>query len=332
MKTTDMDSAVNSLLMPQDNSTEVETEADEARSADQDDDQENTEADQVDADEDAADEAEAGDNEADGEADEADTDEDEADENDEADKKPELISVKVDGVEKKVTLDELKRSYSGQDYIQKGMQEAAEKRKEAEAVYNALQAEQQKFLDLVNQIQEQGFKSAPKQPDPKLLDTDPIGYMQEQARYQAEMQQFQAQQGEVSRMQKQREAMQAQAMQMHLAEQAKILQERIPEFADPAKAKQVQERLVKIGSEAYGFSEQELGAITDARAVQVLHDAAKWRELQAGKAKAQKEQKAPRNVKPGAKRPEPVALARKKQLAQAKRTGKLEDFAGLLLE
>lgn len=331
MPATDMDSAVNSLLMPQENSTETETEADEARSDDMQDDQADTDADEDEVEEDAAEEAEADEEEADDDTDNA-SDEDEAEEDDEADEEPDLIAVKVDGVEKKVTLDELKRSYSGQEYIQKGMQEAAEKRKEAEAVYEALQAEQQRFLDTIKQVQEAGFAQEPKKPDPSLLDTDPIAYMQEKARYEGDLERFRSQQSEIQRMQQQREAMQSQAMQMHLKEQAEILKQRIPEFADPVKAKQVQERLVKVGADIYGYSAEEIGQITDARAVQVLHDAAKWRELQSGKAEAKKKPKAPRNVKPGAKRAEPQQLARKKKLAQARKTGKLEDFAGLLLE
>ena len=72
---------------------------------------------------------------------ELDTDEVEEAEEDERDTEeaeepePELYTVRVDGKEEKVTLEELTRGYSGQQYVHKGMQEAAAYRKEAEAVY-----------------------------------------------------------------------------------------------------------------------------------------------------------------------------------------------------
>lgn len=322
--TTDFDAAVNSLLMT--NEPEASEDTTEAP-------QDAPEVDDEDTEVDAAEEAEADDNEADtSEADDAeDTEDDDAEEGD-AEDEPAMITVKVDGIEKQVTIDELKRSYSGQEYIQKGMQEAAARRKEAEAAYTALQQEQQRFFEFAKQVHEQGFKAPPQKPDTALLNTDPIGYMQEQARYDAEMGEYQAQQGEIKKLQEQQAAMTQRAQQMYLQEQAEILMQRIPEFADPEKSREAKASLVKVGSEVYGFSAEELGAITDARAVQVLHDAAKWRQLQEGKAKAKKAPQAPRNVKPSARRQEPEAVTRKKQLAQAKKSGRPEDFVSLLLK
>ena len=62
-----------------------------------------------------------------------DQDEDEAEEAEDAGQQ-ELYTVKVDGEEREVTLEDLKRSYSGQAYISKGMNEAAQQKKEDKAV------------------------------------------------------------------------------------------------------------------------------------------------------------------------------------------------------
>ena len=78
--------------------------------------------------------------------------EDEAEEAEDAGRE-ELFTVKVDGQEVKVPLEDLKRSYSGQAYIQKGMQEAASAKKEAEGVYLALLEERQKTSELLTQLQ-----------------------------------------------------------------------------------------------------------------------------------------------------------------------------------
>src|SRR6056300_1443083 len=51
------------------------------------------------------------------------------------------LEVKSDGRMKKVTLKELKQDFAGQDYIQKGMEQNAETRKELENLHQAMLAE-----------------------------------------------------------------------------------------------------------------------------------------------------------------------------------------------
>lgn len=245
---------------------------------------------------------------------------------------PQSFTVKVDGKEISVTLDDLKRSYSGQAYIQQGMQQAAAAKKEAETLAQTLQAERQQLINVVSQLQQTGIKAPPAEPDMEMLNKDPIGYIQDRARYEAEMKAYVAQQEQLR-------SIQDQASQAELAQraefvrgQAEILKQRIPAFADPQKAKELQAQLASTAVEGYGFSAEEVAGITDARAVQVLHDAAQWRALQAGKAMAKKAPEAPRTVKPVARAADQVGVNRQKQLQQAKRTGKVEDFVGLLFK
>lgn len=243
---------------------------------------------------------------------------------------PSKYTVKVDGKEVEVTLEDLKRSFSGQAYIQKGMQEAAEARKQAWELYQALQTEQAKFLQVVQTIQQQGFKAPPQAPDVELMDKDPIGYMQAEARYRKEVAEFQAQQSQIQHTAAAQRQMQERALAEFVAEQGKILQSRIPEFADPNKAREITGKIRNTAAEAYGFTDQELGGITDARHVQVLYDAMKWRELQA--ARTQKAPAAPKNVKPIPRRQEPQQLVRQKQIAKARQVGKPEAFIDLLFK
>ena len=104
------------------------------------------------------------------------------------------------------------------------------------------------------------------------------------------------------------------------------------DFAKADLEQKLQAQLASTAVEGYGFSAEEVGGITDARAVQVLYDAAQWRALQAGKAMAKKAPEAPRTVKPVARAADQVGVNRQKQLQQAKRTGKVEDFVGLLFK
>jgi len=321
MSTDNIEAAIDSLLV---NSEEPEAETEEApldEGTESEEPEAETEAAESDAEEDTDEEA----------SDEA--DEEDGDEADEADQKePELHTVKVDGEEKQVTLDDLKRSYSGQEHIQKGMKEAAETRKQSEELYNALQAAQQKFLESVQQIESAGFKGQPTAPDIGMMDTDPIGYMQEKARYDNELASYQDQQQQLAAMRQQQAQMQQVAQQEYLKQQRELLTQRIPDFSDPVKARDLQSRIVKNAIENYGLQEQVLSTVVDAGYVQALHDALLWRELQASKATAKKAPEAPRNVKPSAKRPVPQNVERKRNLEKARRNGKPEAFIDLLLK
>jgi hypothetical protein len=243
---------------------------------------------------------------------------------------PSKYTVKVDGKEVEVTLDDLKRSFSGQAYIQKGMQEAAEARKQATELYQTLQAEQAKFLQVVQTVQQQGFKAPPQAPDIDLMEKDPIGYMQADARYRKEVAEFQAQQAQIQQTMAAQRQMQERALAEFVAEQGKILQSRIPEFADPNKAREITGKIRNTATEAYGFTDQELGGITDARHVQVLYDAMKWRDLQAARTKSAPA--ASKTIKPVPRRQEPPQLARQKQIAKARQVGKPEAFIDLLFK
>lgn len=242
-----------------------------------------------------------------------------------------LYTIKIDGEEQQVTLEELKRRASGTGKIQKSMQEAAEARKMAEQAFQALQAEQQRVLQVAQALQQQGLVSPPKLPDPALAEKDPVRFIKEQARYQAEAQAYQAQQAQINAIRAQNERAQQAAMQAQLAQQQARLVELIPDFANPETAAKTRAKLIETGSKAYGYSEQELMGVTDARAVQVLHDAMKWRELQARTAEAKKSPDAPRTVKTAAKRPEPPQLAQSKLIEKAKKTQSVDDWTKWLL-
>jgi hypothetical protein len=290
-------------------------------------------------------EIEAGEEAAEGEADEAPEEDDEADEveasddddgseeeEDDGGKQSDTFTVKVNGEEVQVTLDDLTRSYSGQEYIRRGMEEAAAKRKEAEQVYTQLQQQQQQFVQTVQRLQETGLKAAPTPPDASLLDSDPIGYMQEQARYDTQMREYQAQQQQIQQVQAQQMQAAQRANQMYLEEQKAQLATMVPEFGDAEKAPEFKAKLARAAVESYGMTEAELSQIMDARHVKILADAMRWQELQAGKVAAQKPKPKPKNVKPTGRRKPSKVVARQKAKEQARKSGRLEDFASLILK
>jgi hypothetical protein len=320
VNTTDLETAAESLLFD----SSPNAEGDEVA---QDDAPEADDAELVEE----ADENENLEDEAEYETDESD-DEDDAAEQSDGDEKPTAYTVKVDGVDTEVTLDDLTRSYSGQAYIQKGMQETAEGRKQFQSDIAAFQADQQRFAEAVHKLQSDGLKAQPQKPDSKMLDTDPIGYMRAQAQYEAEVADYTAQQTQLSETENRSRAYQDQQSQADMQKQAARLVELIPEFADPEKATALKSKLVEVGQSAYGYSPDELMGLTDARAVSVLNDAMRWRELQSGTAAAKTTPKPQKSVKPTGRRSQPKSVVRDKQLAQARKSGNSDDFMALMFE
>jgi len=266
---------------------------------------------------------------------EQDDSEDDEEDTDDAVQSGQTHSVKINGEEVSVTLEELKQGYSGQKYVQQGMQQAASQRKQAEEVYNALLSERQNIAQLYQQVQSGGFTQPPVQPSRELFDTDPIGYMDAKLRYDEDLGAYQNQMYQLESVTAQQSQAQAAAQKAYLQQEMATLQQVIPEFSDQKKASAVRDKMLKLGTEVYGYQADEIGQIMDHRAIRVLHDAIKYREIMGGK-KAAEDKANPANrrkrpVKAGSK----PTINSKKKVAQRRSklsaSGSIEDALGLIL-
>ena len=263
---------------------------------------------------------------------EAKDDDDETD--DEADsEEPVYFSVKVDGKEEQVTLEDLKRGYSGQKYVQKGMQEVAANRKQTEEVYSALLAERQQLVEMYQQMQQGQFLSKPNPPSDDLLSDDPIGYIEQKARYDKAMEQYNHQQVKMSQIMQQSEQARERAVQAYLQQEMQSLANVIPDFGDAQKATKLKGKLLDGGQNFYGYTEEEIGSIMDHRAIRVLNDAIKYREIVAGKSKAEQKAKGAKPViRPGAKKVQNTNVkAMERRKAKFKTSGRIEDALALIV-
>ena len=332
---TTLESAAESLLVPQqaEKPQEVEAEVDE----DTTDYSEETDAEDEDAtpDEEAdEDEAEADEEDAEDDGEEVDPEDEDNEEDDEDEQPQERYTVKVDGEEVEVTLDDLKRSYSGQGYIQKRMKEVGDKSRETEEAYNAVMQTYAQLDQFVQNVNQQGMTRPPEPPSEQLWNEDPIAYMEQERDFKRKAQEYQNQIQQYQHLSQQRQQMEQAAKQKYLAEQRAKLTQEIPEFADAEKAGEIQRKIRDVATEAYGFSEDEIAGVMDARHVKVLNDARKYRELMANKEKATKKvrQSKPR-VKPGAKKKaDPNRKAREAAQKQLKQTGSLDAAVSLIME
>jgi len=322
MESTTLDDAVESLLAPSEETSE-DNNFDAAVDA------------MIEPDDDQTEEVEVADEEQDDvEASSDEYDDVEIDDEDLVEAQAEdtnLIPVKVDGKEEMWTLDQLKQSAAGQAAINKRFQEAAEARKQIEQRAAALQQQQQQLLQLHQQAQNGGLQ-APTPPTRELFESDPIGYMEEKLKYDEAKAQYDQNMFQLQNVQRQRMQSQQEAHQAYLQEQAQVLTKFIPEIADPKKGEAIKNALVDTGV-SYGFTAEEMQAVTDARYVRALNDARKYRELVAKRKSAQsKGEKARPMVKSGAKKRQDSNVAtRKKAQTRLQKTGSIDDALSLIL-
>lgn len=310
---TDIDSLVDGLLEPE----QAEGEEDTGE-------QDVSEDDAAEAEDEAE---EAGDDDGDEPEVEAD-DEDEGES--EGDEQPQRFTVKVDGEEREVTLDDLKRGYAGQAYIQKGMQEAATVKKEAEQFQQTLQQEREQLAQFYQTLQQQGAMPQPTPPSEDLANTDPVAYMQQRARYDREVSEWQAQQAQAQQLQQRQTEEQKQQHQAYLAKQQSALIEAIPEFGDPQKAADLKGKLTQFAVDS-GVPAEAVAQISDAATVKLLHDAYRYREAQ--KSVGQKTAKAQKTVKPGRKTTDGdrAKRAQDQKLKRLRQSGSMDAAADFIL-
>jgi hypothetical protein len=268
--------------------------------------------------------------------DEESEDEEDTEDTEQAGTQAQSFTVKVDGKTEVVTLDELKQGYSGQKYVQKGMQEAAAAKKEAEAVYSALLQERQNIAQLYEQAQQGTLAQPPVEPARELFETDPIGYMDAKLKYDEQMQAYNAQMLQMEQVAQQQTQAEQAAQQAYLQQEMMNLQKIIPEFADQNKAAQIKDKLITSGTEIYGYEADEIAQVMDHRAIRVLHDAIKYQELMSGKEaaveKAKPANRKKRPVKAGAKKGNNKSQVQKKLRQKLTKTGSVDDALALILE
>ena len=267
------------------------------------------------------------------EAEEETEEESEVEEEEEVVEEEQTFTVKAAGEEKEVTLDELKKSYQlGSDYTKK-TQEVAEQRKvieqEAKAIIEArqvrddyaqkLQAVEQ-FLVGTNDSQENLTA---------MKENDPIGYAVKVAEMTEKKEQLQIVQAEQRRIAQQQQSDRTAQMQEFVQKEAQKLAQSLPEFSDKAKGEQIRNEIRNYGKKV-GFTDDELSQVYDSRHVLVLHKAAQYDKLMAGKAGVKKKvAKAPKTMKSGAKVKQTVTDTQKKQMKRLQQTGDARDAAAI---
>ena len=247
---------------------------------------------------------------------------------------PNTYTVKIDGKESEVTLDELRAGYSRQaDYTRKS-QVLAEQRQKADEELAATRQERQRYVSQLEQFSTDAdtkigeFKNVDWT---KLKEEDPMEYALKRDQYRELQESKRLIAEEKQKEQYKQQQDDERAWNEELARQQDIIAQRLPDLVHPDKGPKLKQD-IKTFAMNKGFSEQEVDSLIDARSVDVLHKAMLYENLLNSKISKKKAKVVPKVTKPGAgvTKGEVNSEKIKQQRARLKRTGKVDDAAKLL--
>jgi len=264
---------------------------------------------------------------------ETDTEQSELDEDTEEQEQPQVFSVKVDGKEVEVTLDELQKGYSRtQDYTRK-TQQIAEVRKQTEVELQAVRAEREQYAQLLSALESQVQQVAQPNIDwDRLYQEDPIEWVRQREVMRDNQDKAAAIQSEQQRLNQLSQQEQAQFMQQRLQHEQEALLAAIPDWKDAKKAQAEKALLVEFGQKI-GFTPDELKSVVDHRAVLMLRKAALYDQMMSKRGNIKPvTNNGPRPAKPGAAgRVSNTTEAVRAQQRVAK-TGRVDDAANAIFQ
>lgn len=265
---------------------------------------------------------------------------DDDDDDEEVDEEPAetLYTVKVDGKEVEVNLEEALKGYQRQEAFTKRSMELAEQRKafaaEAAETKQLRDAYAQQLELLQTQLQQTNLT---EEPDWAALKNE--GYSTDDiffAKTEWDKQQKQAQQvaAERQRIAQQQAQEQEAQLKQHLQNQRVEMLERIPEWRNDETREFERKEVIKYAQKRVGFSEEEISSASDARAIELLYKAWKWDNLMEKKPTTKKRtRQAPKMAKAGqpATKREVANRSRRKAREQFEKAGTVDAAVQFLM-
>lgn len=240
------------------------------------------------------------------------------------------FTVKVDGKEVAVTLEELQNGYSRtQDYTRK-TQQIAEVRKQVEQETQAVRAERQQYAQLLGALQAQLQATEPQVDLDRLYNEDPIEWVRTKEVMRERQEKALAIQAEQQRLAQLSQYEQQRAMEEQLSAQKDALLAALPEWRDPKKAK-AEKALVVESAKAAGFSEEDLKSVYDHRLVLLLRKAGLYDQM-VSKRQGIKPvvNNGPRPAKPGAAGRVSTTTESTRAKQRLAKTGRVDDAASAI--
>lgn len=258
-----------------------------------------------------------------------------------SDQKPQTLTVKIDGKEVEVPLEEAAKGYQRQADYSRKTAELAEQRRTFEtkvadfnAEREAVVQERGQYAHLLRALEQRLQELTPQEPDWVTLaqQMDPAEYTKTRAVWEAVKEQRKAAEDERKRVDELNQKETARQFQAKVAQGRATLLEYQPEWKDGKKWDADRREIFDYAVNRLGFTPQEIANATDARAIMAVHKAMLYDKVMANKPVAQKKaaaQKSPKPLSAGAAgnvASAPQVTKAKQRLAK---TGRVADAAAV---
>lgn len=247
---------------------------------------------------------------------------------------PKSYTVKIDGEDVKVNEEELLAGYSRTaDYTRKS-QVLAEQRKKVDDELTATQQERQRLQSQLEQLSKANESEIDKLKNTdweRLKLTNQTEYLLKKDRYDDLLAQQKAIDEQTQKVEQQKADEFRKKWNESLEENKKLIVKKIPKYFDPDEGMKLQNNIREFGL-SEGLSNEELDAMIDARAVNILYKAMLYDQLQKTKISSKKSKVVPKVQKPGtpSTRAEVSTEKVKAHRARLKRSGRVDDAAALI--
>ena len=228
-------------------------------------------------------------------------------------------TVKVDGEEIEVDLDELRNGYQRQQSFTRKSMELANQRKAFEQEAAEVKQMRDAYAQQLDLLSAQIQQTVQQEPDWRALadtmsERDLFLAKTEWDQYKEQQKAVEAERQRVAEQQMQDHQ---RNLEKHLQHQRADMLQRIPEWQNDDIRENERQEVIKYAQRRIGFSEEEIANASDARAIELLYKAWKWDNLQSKKPAAKKRtREAPKMAKAGRPKTKREVATRSRQEAR----------------
>lgn len=247
----------------------------------------------------------------------------------EQEEQPSKFTVKVDGKDVEVTLDELQKGYSRtEDYTRK-TQALAQERKQAQAEFESVRNERAQYAQLLGALQEQLTQATPQVDMDYLYNEDPIEWVKQRELQRSNAERMAAIASEQQRLSAEQAKEQNAYLKDELSKEKDLLLSQAPELKDPKTAAKAKQDWIAAGK-AVGLSEQELNNVRDHRILLALRKLAAYDSMVAKRKDLKPVQSSTPTARPGTISKQPQSSIVKQSQQRLAKTGNVRDAANLI--
>lgn len=243
-----------------------------------------------------------------------------------------LVTVKINGKEEQIPLEEAIKGYQRHADYSRKMNEVSESRKTLEAELAEVQTERAQYAQLLEALSSQLTQGTEREPDwEALYNENPLEYVRQKDLWRDRKERLEAVSAEQQRLNQIQAAEQQAAIQALVQENRAKLLQAIPEWKDSKRWEQDRTAIRAYGNKL-GFTDEEIAQAYDHRAIVALYKAMKYDSIMAKRPQPSQKSNAPKVASAGTPANAPPTKT-KSAVTNAKqrlaKSGRLSDAASL---